>query len=78
MENEYDSVSSLKERDMSRQVLSIDLPISAQELELRLHSFCDHHGWDYRVVGSEYAKNQSGEYAMRLLMEPTDNVREWL
>ena len=29
-------------------------------------------------ASQNYAKNQSGEYAMRLLMEPTDNVREWL
>ena len=57
--------------NMPTLAFSIDLPISARDLELRLHSFCDHNGWDYRVVGSEYAKSQSGEYAIRLLMEPT-------
>lgn len=57
---------------MSRKVLTIDLPISAQELELRLHSFCDHHGWHYKVIGSEYQKTTSGEYAMRLILEPEE------
>ena len=30
--------------------IKIKLPISARELELKLHSYCDHHGWDVMVV----------------------------
>ena len=34
---------------MANEVLEIEFPVSARELETKLHAYCDHHGWDFEV-----------------------------
>lgn len=34
---------------MPNEVLEIEFPVSARELETKLHAYCDHHGWDVEV-----------------------------
>lgn len=43
------------------------MPCSAREIELRLHTFCDHHGaWDSNC---EMEDTSDGEKVLRLIIE---------
>ena len=41
---------------MANEVLEVEFPVSARELETKLHAYCDHHGWDTIVLPAEDKK----------------------